>query len=219
MASGYSPETPKGHYNNEVAVPEEVIQRIREMGMEQAIKEAKSGEADPEFVEGVRRFYPQAIEGIESAVEQAAPPQRDVAAPIAPPGGGENQTPTQTPAQATLAGGQQGPSPVANSAIERALEGRGGGGGNSGESIAPSPTTATPMAEGGGTPLNPAAVNRRLGGGPESSSSHGTATPGDGNGPLQLEKVIGNALSRTGRGLGQMGRGVGNWIQDHQVQR
>lgn len=56
----------KEHYNKTIKVPESVIKEIRELGMSSAIKKAKSGKASSEFVEGVRRFYPKAIEGIDS---------------------------------------------------------------------------------------------------------------------------------------------------------
>jgi hypothetical protein len=49
---------PKSHYNRDIRVPESVIQEIRELGMEAALKKARSGTASQEFVEGVSRFYP-----------------------------------------------------------------------------------------------------------------------------------------------------------------
>ena len=54
----YDPNSPKGHYNTSVKVPESVIEEIRQLGMEAALQKARSGEASPEFVEGVSRFYP-----------------------------------------------------------------------------------------------------------------------------------------------------------------
>lgn len=51
--------------NNTVKVPQSVIDDIKKLGMAAAIKKAKSGNASREFVEGVRRFYPKAVEGVD----------------------------------------------------------------------------------------------------------------------------------------------------------
>lgn len=57
----YDPNNPRGHYDFDVRVPESVIDQIRELGMAQSVNLAKSGSAEPEFIEGVRRFYPFAF--------------------------------------------------------------------------------------------------------------------------------------------------------------
>lgn len=51
--------------NNTIKVPQSVIDEIRKIGMAGAIKKAKSGSASREFVEGVRRFYPKAVAGVD----------------------------------------------------------------------------------------------------------------------------------------------------------
>lgn len=65
-ASQYDPNAPKSHYNLDTPVPESVIQQIRDLGMAESIKFAQSGQASPEFIEGVRRFYPD-TEGTPNA--------------------------------------------------------------------------------------------------------------------------------------------------------
>lgn len=52
----------RAHYDFDVRVPESVIDQLREYGMEESIRLAKSGQASPEFVEGARRFYPMAFQ-------------------------------------------------------------------------------------------------------------------------------------------------------------
>lgn len=58
-------------------VPQSVIDEIMQLGMENAIKKAKSGTASPEFIEGIRRFYPNVREDVEAAGHSVAPDPRN----------------------------------------------------------------------------------------------------------------------------------------------
>lgn len=60
------------HQNKTIKVPQAEIDKIRSLGMAKAIKEAKSGNASREFVEGVRRFYPAAVAGIDENTTKRA---------------------------------------------------------------------------------------------------------------------------------------------------
>lgn len=62
----------RAHYDFDVSVPQSVIDQIREYGMEASVRMAKSGTAPPDFVEGVRRFYPMAFQD-EPGRQQTVP--------------------------------------------------------------------------------------------------------------------------------------------------
>lgn len=173
----YDPQNPKGHYDTDTKVPESVIEEIRQLGMEQAIKQARSGEASPEFVEGVRRFYPAAIEDIESSL------------------GGEAQGPP-APGQAEVPRGDIADPPKIPT-DDFATDGSVSNPPTSGGEFTPAPQVAPPgggnalsrRLEGLGLPSSGGGESAPVGGNRQ-GSDRGSITPnGD---PLQLDKVIGD---------------------------
>lgn len=146
----YDPNNPKGHYDTSVKVPESVIEEIRQLGMEGAIRKASSGEASPEFIEGVRRFYPNQFQGEAQETQLPETPS---------PAGGNNPVNSTPNGRSGGSAGVQGPT----AASEK------NGLGTS--ALAPPNGQAPPSPEG----MSPSqeALARRLTGGPvgETSSS------------------------------------------------
>ena len=144
----YDPNDPKGHYDTSVTVPHSVIDEIRALGMEGAIQKAQSGNASPEFIEGVRRFYPNQFQGPEQETQLPPPPEDATGEEEMPV---RNETGTATVAPASLPDltppSTQTSGNISQQAIMRAMQNAGPhstASGPVGEVPSPSSTASTP---------------------------------------------------------------------------
>lgn len=98
----------KSHYSDNIQVSEGTLDELRSLGMAASIQKAMSGNASPEFMEAVRRFYPQVVQQLDQTqmgrmhenvpqgggpVEQAPPSMMDQVSPAPAPMGNENAAP------------------------------------------------------------------------------------------------------------------------------
>lgn len=184
----------KSHYNTDIKVPQSVINEIQQLGMEGALKKARSGQASPEFVEGVSRFYPNdwRDEDKDQHLTQSPIPER-VEAPDSQ-GGGPVSSPSSAPSGRASSGG------LSADAISRRMEPKVDGIGppNPDNAIESSPIPGT---NSGGAPV----------GGPANSAANVTARnaanrPEDGIIRKLLEAAQANSSSVGGPSRGPRGR-------------
>lgn len=149
----YDPNNPKGHYNTDVKVPESVIEQIRQLGMEESIKAASSGNASPEFIEGVRRFYPNQFQGSSQETELPEAPSQP---------GGNNPVNSTPNGRSSFSGGNN---PVNSTPNDRSS------GGSAGVEGPTAPVDILGSASGGINASQEALARRLTGGGGSSSSS------------------------------------------------